>query len=199
VPAPGDLRHLPGIQHLERLAETVQVFGVAFVVLGRLGACGAVYLAGSVEEICIDPVIVDGIAGKGDGLAVERGHCLIVTRSRIVFRVEFVWQIDHEAGIPPGGAFGNSAGVQDDNIQGWFDLGETPRCREPGKAGPDDNDIGRRGLLERLRGRLVRQYTVPGRRSLEVRQRFGGPDRRHSTASSSSSERSSQIVLICVY
>ncbi|WP_138465681.1 hypothetical protein [Poseidonocella sp. HB161398] len=155
------------------------------------GAGGAVHLARGLEIGRRDPVPGHRLAGKADGLPVQRDLRPVAAAAGIVLGGQLVRQVDHEAGIAPGGAFADLPRLQQENVQRRIELQQAPptttisalRSASSGGSGARAGRIAfqpagpasfGRGLAEK---RVVTDGVLPdGERWRKVRRRQGtGP------------------------
>ena len=91
----------------------------------------------------------------------------------IIVRGQIMRQVDHEAGVPPGRAFGKAAGLQAPRSSAGVQLVQAPGRRQPGKPAADDGEIGGQVVFEHRQGSLGRQDGIPSRRDRSAGQAFG--------------------------
>ena len=171
---------------------------IAFVMGLRARAGGTVHLAAFVKVVPVDLILRNGVAREGYGLAIEADHCAIIAAACVIIRCQIMRQIDHKARVATGCTIGDLAGLENGDTRARDQLRQAPCGRQSCKATADDHEIRSTRLAQYGGGWSRAKNRVPGRRAKLDRQPFGF-ERHQSTASSSSSARSIQMVFNWVY
>ncbi|MCY1366459.1 hypothetical protein D9M69_533560 [compost metagenome] len=69
--------------------------------------------------------------------------------------------VDHETGVAAGRSLGDLPSVDDDDLVAWVQLSKAPRCREAGKASPDDQPVGHHLAVQRAHREATRRDRFP--------------------------------------
>lgn len=101
-------------------------------------------LSHAAEKAFGNRIVPHCLARPVDRMAIEpRQNSVPALARRIVMRGEVMGQINHKAGIAPGGTRGNLPRLEDNNLRIWRNLSKAPGCRQSRKASTHHRNVAR--------------------------------------------------------